>query len=568
MLKELRIKNFILIEDLRLEFDKGLDVLTGETGAGKSIVLDALGLLLGERFASESVRQTAPRSEIDAVFGAPKTHEFRRWWEEHGFEASEDIVIRREGFPDGRSRAFLNDRPVTLGALEELGTFLVDVHGQNEHQNILRPSVQLASLDRFAGLEESCARLAPLYDAWRSLADALQAKQLSEQERMQRIDVYRFQLDEIDRAHLRVGEDAELSAKLPELKNAERLRDLSQIAYSALYEEEGSAVERITRAHKACESLAKISPVAQSLAEELDQTRIRLQEASQTLQQWGERWSSDPELIEQTLSRMELISRLQKKYGGTLESVLQHAETLRAELDQLENVETNRKKLEAQCEQARQTLDQASSALSARRKKAAKELAAAVQKQLADLGLKQAVFRCSVEQIGISSPALGGEGVGEGAHRYSSSGIDRVTFEWSPNPGEGIRPLKDIASGGEMSRVMLALKTVLAQEDTVPTLVFDEIDAGIGGVTAQAVGKKLRALSRHHQILCVSHLPQIAACAHVHFQVAKRVERSRTSASVVRLESDARLEELARMLGSQVTPTSVQHARELLAQNQ
>lgn len=554
MLKEIGIKNFVLIEELRLELDKGLNVLTGETGAGKSIVLDAVGLLLGDRFSAESVRQGAERASLDGVFQAPKTRAFIRWWKDHDFDAADELVIRREGYADGRSKAYLNDRPVTLAALQELGTFLVDVHGQNEHQRVLQPAVQRGLLDRFAGLEETAAAIEPLYDAWKALVEKQNAEHLSEQEKMQRIDVYRFQLEEIDKAKLRVGEDIELSQRLPELKNSEKLRSLAASAYETLYDAEGSAIERLGQSERSFEALVHLAPSVEPLLAGLKEAKSKAEEAAHALQALAERWGSDPEALESLLSRMELLSRLQKKYGGTVEAVIAHGEKIRGELDALENADAHRQNLEKQTAAAQAELEKASLALSKKRKTAAADLGKAAQKQLADLGLKQAQFAVAVD---TPSPP-----------RFSPNGVDTVVFQWSPNPGEGMRPLKDIASGGEMSRVMLALKTVLAEADAVPTLVFDEVDAGIGGLTAQAVGKKLRALSKHHQILCVSHLPQIASSAHTHFHVSKRVAKSRTFALVERLTEGTRVEEIARMLGSDLTPTSRQHARELLQQNQ
>lgn len=558
VIREIRIKNFVLFEDLKVELQEGLNVLTGETGAGKSIVLDALGLLLGDRFSSESVRQGAERSEIDGVFDAPKSREFKRWWEEHGFEKSDDVLIRREGFPDGKSRAFLNDRPVTLAALQELGSFLVDVHGQNEHQQILKAAVQQSLLDRFAGLEETVATMAPLYQEWQRLAHELAVGVLSEQERLQRIDLFRFQLQEIDAAKLKKGEDEALSARLPELRNAERLRGLAEGAYETLYEGEGAALERLGQAEKAFEALKALAPSVEPLWNQLKEARQQLDDVAHQLQSAAEGWEADPQALETAITRQDTISRLVKKYGGSVEAVLAHAEKIRADLDGLENVDAHRRDLEKRLEKAKQELERASLDLSAKRKRAAKELGSSVQKQLGDLGFANAIFRCQVEA----------QKTEEGNFRFTTTGIDHVAFEWAPNPGEGIQPLKTIASGGEMSRVMLALRTVLANADAVPSLIFDEIDAGVGGITAQSVGRKLRDLSRHHQILCVSHLPQIASCAHAHFVVAKRVLKSRTLAGVTHLEPSERLQELARLLGSQVTPTSVQHAREMLAQNQ
>lgn len=557
MLKELGIKNFVLIEELRLSFEAGLNVFTGETGAGKSIVLDAVGLLLGDRFPAETVRQDAERASIDGTFEAPKTRAFKRWWAERDFDSADELVIRREGYPDGRSKAYLNDRPVTLATLSELGDFLVDVHGQHAHQQILKPAMQLALLDQFARLEVAVDQLEPSYKRWKTLAEELSSGQLSEQERMQRIDLLQFQHKEISEAKPRPGEDIELQARLPELKNAEKLRAQAAAAYGALHEDEGSAVERLGQAQRALAALAQLAPNVEPLAAELAQAAAAVEQTAQALQQMAERWTSDPEALEDLLNRLDKLDRLKKKYGGTLEAVIAHGDRVADELNRLENADTYRKTLEADTAAARTALEKAAADLSRKRAKAAGELGAAVQKHLADLGLKQAIFRCSLEKTEITS-----------------SGSDRVVFEWAPNPGEGIQPLAKIVSGGEMSRVMLALKTVLADADAVPTLVFDEVDAGIGGLTALAVGKKLRGLAKHHQILCVSHLPQIASCAAGHFQVSKRTlpvgrqaQRNRTFASVVRLDADERLNELARLLGSQVTPTSLQHARELLEQN-
>lgn len=552
MLNEIGIKNFVLIEDIRLEFDKGLNVLTGETGAGKSIVFDALGLLVGTRFQSEQVRQGAEKASVDGTFDRPTQPEFKKWWKERGFDDAEAIVIRREGYPDGRSKAYLNDQPVTLATLQELGGFLVDVHGQNEHQQILKPSIQLALLDRFGNLMEKREAIAPLYARWKELLEQKNAKTLSEEERLQKIDIYKFQLSEIEKASLKAGEEEELQVRLPELKNAGKLQSAAQSAYGALYEEEGSAIERLGQAEKAFETLASLAPSAEALHQGVTEAKARLEEVMLNLKQLVERWDADPEALESTLNRMDLISRLKKKYGATVDEIIARAETLRNDLASLENADQFREELEKKVRAAEKELQTACADLSLRRKKAAKELGTAVQAELSGLGFKQAQFRCRVEPL--AEP--------------STTGMDQALFEWAPNVGEGAAPLKDIASGGEMSRVMLALKTVLAQADAVPSLVFDEIDAGIGGLTAQAVGKKLRQLARHHQILCVSHLPQIASCASAHFQVSKRVSKSRTFALVERLDGNARLEELARLLGSQITPTSVQHAKELLAQNQ
>jgi DNA repair protein RecN (Recombination protein N) len=552
MLREIGIKNFILIEDLRIELDSGLNVLTGETGAGKSILLDALGLLLGDRFHSEQVRQSAEKSSVDGRFEVPRTREFQAWWQEHGWDAGEEILIRREGYPDGRSKAYLNDQPVTLATLAELSSFLVDVHGQNEHQQILKPGIQLALLDRFAGLEEKRAALLPLFHRWKALNAELEADQLSETERLQRIDILRFQAEEIEKARPEAGEDEQLALRLPELKNADKLRGLAAGAYEALYEAEGSTLERLGQIEKLFDSLSQLAPAIGPLRQELVEAKIRLEEVARSLQSESERWSADPEALETSLTRLHLLTRLKEKYGSTLEAVIEHGSKLRDELSRLENADTYREQRQNELSAAEAVLSRASAELSTRRKRAAKELASAVKKELGELGMKLAQFECRVDSR---------------TKDYGATGSDAVSFEWSANPGEPIQPLKTTASGGEMSRVMLALKSVLAEVDAVPSLVFDEIDAGVGGITAHVVGKKLRRLAKHRQVLCVSHLPQIASCASAHYQVSKRVSKSRTFAVIERLDGSQRVNELARLLGSEVSPISLRHAEELLAQN-
>src|SRR5258708_5261536 len=340
MLREIGIKNFILMEDLRLELDEGLNVLTGETGAGKSIVFDALGLLLGDRFKSEQVRQGAEKSSVDGRFDVPKHREFHAWWQEHGFEKPDEILIRREGYADGRSKAYLNDQPVTLATLQELSAFLADVHGQNEHQQILKPSIQLALLDRFAGLEEKREAIVPLFKAWKALKEQLNTKNLSEEERLQRIDIYRFQLQEIEKARLKPGEEEDLALRLPELKNAGKLQMLATAAYGTLYEDDGSALERLGQAEKAFDALRGLAPSVEPLFTELADARTRLEDVAQSLRQLSERWEADPAALEESLDRLALFSRLKEKYGATVEPVIHPGDHLLPALPPLDNAHT------------------------------------------------------------------------------------------------------------------------------------------------------------------------------------------------------------------------------------
>lgn len=552
MLLNLSIKNYALIEELRVELSPELNIFTGETGAGKSIIIDSIGLLLGDRASSQNVRKGASRCFISGEFDCSKVEPLRSFLKEAGLGEESDgtLIIRREIEADGKSRAFVNDRPVSLATLTAIGEYLVDVHGQHDHQSLFKISAQRELIDRFGGHEDLLARVSEMFTRWKALTAERDSRQLSEAERQRLIDLYSFQVNEIDNARLLAGEEEEIERDLPKLKNAEKLGGLAGEIYQLLYGAEGAVLEKLGKVQRLLENITSLSGSLGETAENLKSASFQLEEASREIEDFKDGLRADPEALNNLLERRDLIARLRKKYGATVTDVLAYRDKTAGELSLLLKSDQSRQELEKDIEKARQELTDQCNKLSAARKKAAEKLSKGVEKELTDLGMKKA--RLAVALAAEAEP--------------TSTGIDRVEFMFSANAGEDVKPLKAIASGGETSRVMLAIKTVLAKADRVPVLIFDEIDAGIGGPMGQTVGKKLRELARHRQLLCITHLPQIAAFGSRHLAVAKETVKGRTMTQVRLLSAPERLEEVARMLsGEEITPTARKHASELIA---
>ena len=538
MLRKLSVKNFAVIDSLALEPGPGFNALTGETGAGKSIVIEALGFALGARASADWLRAGAPKLEVEAVF--------------------DEASLRRELDDEGRTRAWIDGKPASVGALAALGDQLVDFHGQHEHQTLLRPAAQLELLDAY-GAEDGPknARISALrpkveaaYRRYAELGRQLEALDLPPEERAKRLDLCRFQVEEIESTGLKSGEEATLEAALPRLQNAEKLSQLAAEAYAHLYEADGSVQERLLKAERALEEMGRLDPSAAADAAALAQARALVEDASRRVSDYRDKAEADPAELDRVLGRLDKIARLKKKYGPEPGAVLQALDRLRGDLAWLENAEGQATEVEKQRKQAEAELAKASSALHKARMAAGARLAQAAGAEIRGLGMPSARLSVSVE-------------FEEGA--WGPSGADRVEFLISPNPGEGVKPLKSVASGGELSRVMLALKTVLAKADRVPVLIFDEVDAGVGGAVARTVGERLAGLSRGRQVLCVTHLPQVAGFAAIHFHVTKAVAAGRTKALVETLEGEARLKALAVMMGGRdASAASLRHARELL----
>lgn len=546
MLRRLKVLNFAVAEKVELELGAGFTALTGETGAGKSILLEALGFLLGARGSSSWLRAGAQRLEVEGLVDADDVPAALR--RELGV-TGKLVELKRELDSTGRTRALIAGRPAPVAALAAVGEHFADFHGQHESRTLLQSASQLELLDRFGGLDAEREALGKAYAAWSGLKARLEASSLSEAERERRADLIRFQLEEIDDAKIRSGEDEELEERLPRLKNAERLRALADTAYGLLYAEENAAVARLLKASRAVSDLAKLDPAAGSLHTELESAHVSAGSVARELSAYRDSVSADPAALDALISRQDALSRLKRKHGLTLADVLAARERLAGELDGLVNADARLEQTRKELAKAEKDLARLADDAHDKRVKAARRLDAAALKELKVLGLPHARFSCSVEMEEAA---------------YSRTGCDAAEFLLAPNPGEPPRPVKTAASGGELSRVMLALKTVFAKADRTPLLVFDEVDAGIGGEVAHAVGERLSALAKGRQVLCITHLPQVACFAQAHFHAVKDVSAGRTRLRVDRLGEAERLETVATMLGGKPTGASRKHAQELL----
>jgi DNA repair protein RecN (Recombination protein N) len=562
VLRELRIRNFAIVDRLDLEFPGGLVALTGETGAGKSIIVGALGLALGERAHPDQQRVPGEETAVEAVFTGPFPPAVTARLAAAGVTAGDELVVRRLLPPGGKSRAYVNDAAVSLATLEETGRDLVDIHGQHQHQSLLRAETHLDFLDGFAGLlgprEQYRAAFLRLEALRRERAD-LESR---EREKERRLEFLRFQEEELSRAGLRAGEEQELHAAREVLRNVGRLSAAAGEAEALVSSGESSAVGAVGAAARRLAEAAAIDGSLAPLVEALGGAQLALEEAARELQDYGSRLEADPERLQEVEDRLALIGRLRKKYGPDVEAMLAELDRVRGELDGLRAGEARLARLGAEIVAAAAEVGRLAGELSRVREASRERLERRMLGELAALAMGSSGF---VVRLLREEDPRDGVAVGGVRWRADERGAERAEFLLSANPGVEPRPLARIASGGELSRVMLALKTVLAEVDRVPTLVFDEVDIGIGGRTARTVGERLRALGRSRQVLCVTHLAQIASLADVQYTIEKRSAAGRTRVRVRRLEEADRVAELARMVGGRtVTEASLRHAAELL----
>jgi len=568
MLEELRIQNFAIIDQLELTLGRGLVVFTGETGAGKSIIVDAVALALGGRAESVFVRTGAERASIEATFHLePEVQEALRpllepedLWDDPNY-----LTLTREIRRSGRHTARLNGRVVSLSLLKQVGERLVDIHGQAEHLSLFRVREHIRLLDRYAGLEPALQAYRQTYQRLRKVRRELENLRRSETEAAQRADFLAFQINEIESAALQPDEEAHLLAERERLAHAEALAEQTRQAIFLL--DEGSAeVPAITdlfgQVAEALHAIAQTDREQADLATEADGLTDALADLTRRLRNYAETLEFDPQRLNAVEERLALIDNLKRKYGATIPDILAYAEQARAELETITHAEERLAALEAEIAALEADLAKQALALSQKRQQAAKRLAKGIEAELRDLRMPSARFRVDFQRRpdpkGLPLPS--GERVA-----FDERGIDRVEFLLAPNPGEGFKPLAKIASGGESSRLMLALKKVLALADPTPTLIFDEIDQGIGGRIGAIVGQKLHELAQHHQVLVITHLPQLAAYGDAHFRVTKHVRDGRTVTTVEPVEGDARVRELAQMLGG-TTEEMLQSAKALLTQ--
>jgi len=539
MLRFLAIRHLAVIDHLEVEFVPGLTVLTGETGAGKSMLVEAIDLLVGGRASADLVRTGEDLATIQAVFERADGRE---------------VIVRREISAQGRSRAFIDDVLATSAALRELGASMVDLHGQHEHQTLLNPQEHAGLVDAYAGHSDLASDVARLFGEWRTAAAALERTQLSDREKAARIEWITFQLAEFDRVGPTPGEDDRLAAERQMLANADRLERLSTEAYAALYDGEHSALEALAIVWKRIGELAAIDARFQPYVDQRDEVKARLEDLAFMLRSYGGGLEASPERLQQVEDRLAAIERLKKKHGPTLDTVLATRQAYHDELASLQANDERAAALASQTTAAASAFRERAVELSASRRKAASRLAGALEEALGQLAMPKSRVEVRVQ------PAP------DQPETWTALGIDDVEFFLSPNPGEDVRPLARIASGGELSRIMLALKTLATPDERGRTLIFDEVDAGIGGAAADAVGARLQTLGQRFQVLCITHLPQIAARGESHLHIAKQVRGGRTVTAVSRLEGLAREQEIARMIaGAEVSPQVLVSAREMLA---
>jgi len=558
MLVELVIENYAVIEQLRVRFHEGLNLLTGETGSGKSIVVDALALLLGGRASGESVRTGAERARISGIFEAPQSRPFRALLEQAGMECENgELLVEREVLANGKSRAFLENHPVTAALLREIAPYLADIHGQHDQQLLFSADAQRELLDEFASNGETLAGVAGVYERWRACGSELEDLERAEQERLRLADLWSFQKREIEGASLTAGEDQALEKERRVLQNVVRLEEAASAAYSALYDSPESAFAAVRTAVRRLEEICRIDSSLTEALETLKPAEIAIDEASHTVRDYLSRLEADPSRLEAIEARLATIEKLKRKYGRSVEEILTYLEEVRANLNAAEPAAQRREELRATREQLAAEYQRLAERLTSQRLEAARKLARGVERELATLAMEGSVFRIEIK------PAP-----------WSADGSDAVSFLVSPNPGEEPRAIEKVASGGEISRIALALKTVIAaahsgrekrRAEAARTLVFDEVDAGIGGRAAETVGRRLKQLAASDQVLCVTHLPQMASFADHHFRVEKHEAGGRTTASIEELDAASRVREIGRMLsGEKLTPEALRHAEQLI----
>ena len=550
MLTTLRIKNLALVSDLTLELQPGCNAITGETGAGKSIILGALNLVLGERADRTLIRSGEESCSVEAVFDVRKLRTpLKSFLEENGLEPCEDsqLVLKRTFTSAGTNRQFINGSPTTLATLAALGESLVDMHGPHDHQSLLHPAKQLLILDAFGKLESQREAFAELVRRRGELLAEKSALIVDEKTYAQQLDLLRFQVQEISAARLKEGEDAEVEVEFHRASNAAKLLQLSQTALEALSESESSLLTQSGVVGRVLTELQRVDAGAASLVETHAQVSESLRELQSAVSHYADKVDVDPARLVELEERLNLLNTLKRKYGATIAEVIAFGDEVKRKLQSLESRDAELARLNAALEKLDAELLVTGKKLSAARRKIIPQLAKAVGKQLDDLGFKQSKY-----DVAISS-----------AVELSASGMDVIEFQFAPNLGEPAKSLRAIASSGEMARVMLALKTVLAAEDESPVLVFDEVDANVGGETANAVGDKMKQIAAKRQVFCITHLPQVAAPADAHYVVTKQVVNGRTVSEIKLLDKKSRITELARMLGGQ-SDAARKHAEALL----
>jgi DNA repair protein RecN (Recombination protein N) len=549
MLTDLTIKNVAIIDTLQISLKPGLTVLTGETGAGKSIIIDAVGLIMGNRASNDLIRSGEEEAVVEALFDISGLPEIKRQLSEAGFDADDELLVKRSISRSGKNRIFINGGMATLALLVDIAPRLINIYGQHDSQTLLKPENHLRLLDAYAGIGELRQKFTALFSRLSSVRDLLNGLEQAEREAERRLDLLSYQSEEIAKAAFKPGEEEQLEEQRQLLASAEKLAGVSSEAFDRLYGGDGALLGQLKRISGSITDLSTIDVSLQGTAASLEGAYLQLEDAAITLRDYASRIESDPAALQQVDDRLDQLGRLKKKYAPTVEEILLYKAGIDAELEQLHGREQSRHAMETEREELTEELKVVGGELTAARITAAAKLKHALESEAHQLAMKGAIIEPTLEQL--TEPR--------------SSGFERVEFLFSPNPGEIPRPLGRIASGGELSRLMLAIKQVLPDSD-VPTLVFDEVDTGIGGATSELVGRKLKNVAAGQQVLCITHLPQVAVFADQQLRVEKLITDGRTTTRLLELEPDERTREVARMLaGTTVTDSALKHASEMLA---
>jgi DNA repair protein RecN (Recombination protein N) len=563
MLKELSIRNFAIIDDLQISFSDGLTILSGETGAGKSIILNAVNLLLGSRAAADLVRGGAENAELEALFEITGSGPVANIMTEHGYEPSDGLLVRRIISRSDTNRVYINGRMATIQVLNAITENLASISGQHVHQQLLKEEQHLLILDQFGGLMPLRAEVSTYFHQMIPMLEKLEKLNTLKKQQTEHMELLQFQLKEITAANPAAGEDKELEQERARLKNAEELYQVVYKSIESLYSAPGSVIEKLVDVKKNLDKISQIDQQLKSKTANLSNSTYQIEDLIEGLRSYLNSIQMDEKQLEAVEERLDTLNKLKRKYGGSIEAVFERLKSIEQDLSDVENIAESIRDTETQIGELHTKLKDRALILSRKRRKTAENFAKKVIHQLATLMLAKTDFKASLQVMPAdekTNPYLAAKD-----RMITETGIDRATFLIAPNIGEALKPLAGIASGGELSRVVLALKALLAKTDSVETVVFDEVDAGIGGGVAEVVGKKLADLANHHQVICITHLPQIAKFGDQHYRISKHVSGGRTRTSIGLLSDEDRYKEIARMLGGEkITQATLEHAREIL----
>jgi len=553
MLTNIDIRNFAVVDHLELELTDQLSVLTGETGAGKSILIDALGLILGDRADLGFIRHGAEKTEITASFDVIDNKNAQQWLQDNELESDNDCIIRRIISKDGRSRAYINGQLLPVISLKKLGEYLVDIHGQHEHQSLMRPAEQRQTLDNFAGHQTLLKELSIIYKNWNDLDQALKSLTAAKQNQQERLSLLSYQVKEFDSLELQPGELNQLDIELKRLSNATRLVDTTDKILHNLYEDENNAVyNKLTKMNLDLDPLSQIDPLLCPIQELLTQTSIQINEAASELRNYRDSLEVDPQRLQWVDQRLAVIHDLSRKHHVKPDELIDLYEKMTLELAELQNTDLRLEQMSQEVAELKVAYEKIANTLTKKRCKAATSLSKQITDNMQTLGMEGGRFDIVIEPLSDD--------------KYNANGKERIIFQVSANPGQPLKSLTKVASGGELSRISLAIQVITAKYSRIPTLIFDEVDSGVGGAVAEMVGHLLRKLGNERQIICVTHLPQVASLAHHHFSVSKQTDNDITKTEISKLLEKERINEIARMLGGiKMTKQTISHAKEMIS---